>query len=90
MTGRLVKPEEAYQLRLVNRLTDAQSMQNLLSKEIERILKSSDTSLQMTRRITNQQLLVEIEKYNLTGAENFAFLSATEEWQKRIGEFFKK
>ena len=89
MTGRTVLPEEAYNLRLVNRLIKSEDIEEVLTIETGQILKSSDTALQMTRRITNQQLLVEIEKYNLTGAENFAFLASTEEWQKRISGFFK-
>lgn len=89
MTGRTVLPEEAYDLRLVNRLIKSAEVDQVVDHETEQILKSSDTALQMTRRITNQQLLVEIEKYNLTGAENFAFLASTKEWQKRIAGFFK-
>ncbi len=90
MTGRVVKAKEAFRLRLVNRLIKSTEIENCLNKEVADILKSSGTSLQMTRRITNQQLLVEIEKYNLTGAENFAFLASTEEWQTRIASFFNK
>jgi len=90
MTGRTVEADEAFRLRLVNRLIKSSEMENVVNKEVADILKSSDTALQMTRRITNQQLLVEIEKYNLTGAENFAFLASTEEWQNRIAGFFEK
>jgi enoyl-CoA hydratase/carnithine racemase len=89
MTGRTVLAEEAYNLRLVNRLIKTSEIDRILEHETAQILKSSDTALQMTRRITNQQLLVEIEKYNLTGAENFAFLASTKEWQKRIADFFR-
>ncbi|MCB9058190.1 MAG: enoyl-CoA hydratase/isomerase family protein [Calditrichae bacterium] len=90
MTGRTVYAEEALNLRLINRLVNSQDIEKVLTSEAQQILQSSDTSLQMTRRITNQQLLVEIEKYNLTGAENFAFLASTSEWQKRISQFFRK
>jgi enoyl-CoA hydratase len=90
MTGRVVEAEEAYKIGLANRLVNSTELDKVVEKEVKAILRSSDTSLQMTRRITNQQLLVEIEKYNLTGAENFAFLASTEEWQNRIGAFFEK
>ncbi|NOG46020.1 MAG: enoyl-CoA hydratase/isomerase family protein [Calditrichaeota bacterium] len=90
MTGRVVNADESFRLRLVNRLVNSSDIENSIDKEVHEILKSSDTALQMTRRITNQQLLVEIEKYNLTGAENFAFLASTEEWQKRVASFFNK
>ncbi len=90
MTGRKVDAAEAVQLRLANRLIKSSQIEAVLEKEVGNILKSSDMALQMTRRITNQQLLVEIEKYNLTGAENFAFLASTKEWQTRIASFFKK
>jgi len=90
MTGRAVEAEEALSLGLVNRLETEESIAPRLQSEIDAILKSSDTALEMTRRITNQQLIVEIEKYNLTGAENFAYLSGTEEWQKRVARFFER
>lgn len=90
MTGRVVEAGEAFRLRLVNRLIKSTEIEDCLDKEVANILKSPDTALRMTRRITNQQLLVEIEKYNLTGAENFAYLASTAEWQKRIASFFDK
>jgi len=90
LSGRNVDASEALQLKLVNRLINSSDKENTIEIESAKILKNSDTAIKMTRRITNQQLIVEIEKYNLTGSENFAYLAATEEWQKRIAQFFKK
>jgi enoyl-CoA hydratase len=90
LSGRQVNAAEALQLRLVNRLVKSSEKVKIIRAETDNILKNSDTAIKMTRKITNQQLIVEIEKYNLTGAENFAYLAATEEWQKRITQFFKK
>lgn len=90
LSGRIIKADEALELRLVNRLINASEKEKELKQETNNILKNSDTALKMTKRITNQQLIVEIEKYNLTGSENFAYLAATEEWQKRISRFIRK
>lgn len=90
LSGRKVDAIEALQLKLVNRLINSSEKEKVIEHESKNILKNSDTAIKMMRRITNQQLIVEIEKYNLTGAENFAYLAATEEWQKRISQFFKK
>jgi len=90
LSGRTVSASEALQLKLVNRLINAADKEKVLQDECANILKNSDTAIKMTRRITNQQLIVEIEKYNLTGAENFAYLAASAEWQKRINDFLKK
>jgi enoyl-CoA hydratase/carnithine racemase len=90
LSGRIVMASEAFKLKLVNRLINAADKEKVLQDESANILKNSDTAIKMTKRITNQQLIVEIEKYNLTGAENFAYLAATEEWQKRIRDFLRK
>ena len=90
LSGREVKAEEAFQLNLVNRLISSSEIKKIVRDEANNILRNSDIATQMTRRITNQQLIVEIEKYNLTGAENFAYLAMTEEWNKRIKKFLKK
>ena len=90
LSGRKVDANEALQLGLVNRFINSSEKNKIIEQESGNILKNSDTAIKMTRRITNQQLIVEIETYNLTGSENFAYLAATEEWQKRIAQFFKK
>jgi len=90
LSGRIVIASEALKLKLVNRLINAADKEKVLQDESASILKNSDTAIKMTKRITNQQLIVEIEKYNLTGAENFAYLAATKEWQKRIRDFIRK
>jgi len=90
LSGRKIAAKEALQLKLVNRLVNSKTKDTIIDNESNNILKNSDTAIKMTRRITNQQLIVEIEKYNLTGSENFAYLAATEEWQKRIAQFFKR
>ena len=79
LSGRTVDAKEAIQLKLVNRLIKSSEKDNIVEIESNNILKNSDTAIKMTRRITNQQLIVEIEKYNLTGSENFAYLAATDE-----------
>ena len=56
MTGRAIEADEAFRLRLVNRLIKSNEIEESIKKETTDILRSSDTALQMTRRITNQQL----------------------------------
>lgn len=90
LSGREVNAEEAIRLNLVNRLISSTAIDKTIRDEANNILRNSDTAIQMTRRITNQQLIIEIEKYNLTGAENFAYLAMTREWNNRIKNFLKK
>ena len=67
LSGRTINAKEALQLKLVNRQIDSSEKEEALEYESENILRNSDTAIKMMRRITNQQLIVEIEKYNLTG-----------------------
>ncbi len=89
LTGRLVHADEALQLGLANRVIKSPELNGELSQIIDMILKSTDMSLQMTRRVTNHQLIVEIEKFNLSGADNFAYLASTKEWKDRISSFLE-
>lgn len=87
ISGRRVLPEEALRLGLVNRFSRKETVDIVLKEIIDSILVSSDLALELTRRSVNQSLLSDIEKYNHTAAENFAFLSATEEWKRRMANF---
>lgn len=89
ITGRVVKGKEALKLQLINRLVSAQELEICVEESVEQILRGSDLALEMTRRITNQQLIVDIEQFNLTAAEHFAYLATTKEWKKRISSFFE-
>jgi len=90
LTGRKVLADEALRIGLVNRFSKVEQLKNILYQTIRQILLSGDLALELTRRTVNQPLLADIEKYNHTSAENFAFLSATNEWKKRMAGFVKQ
>ncbi len=90
LTGRTVQADEAQRLGLVNRLAGAGDAESILEETMAAMLASTDLALELTRRTVNQPLLSAIEKFNHTAAENFAFLSITDEWQKRMAAFVKK
>ncbi len=87
LSGRVIDDREALHIGLVNEIVP---WENLLSRSREiadEILKGSDLALEMTKKMTNQELLVKIEQYSLTAAENFAFLAFSDEWKTRILNF---
>ncbi|MGD9898876.1 MAG: enoyl-CoA hydratase/isomerase family protein [Calditrichaceae bacterium] len=88
MTGRMVSAKEALKMGLVDILTTPDQLLEKSVQTAEDILKGSDLALEMTKRVTNQQLLVDIEKYSVSAAENFAYLASTKEWKTRMKEFF--
>ncbi len=90
LTGRIVEAREALQIGLVNAITSRESLMDEAKRIAEEILKGSDLALEMTKQMTNQELLSQLQQYSVSAAENFAYLAFTDEWQKRIRDFMKK
>ncbi len=87
LSGRILQAEEALQIGLVNEITSNEKLIPRAFEIAEEILKGSDLALEMTKRLTNQDLLVQMEKYSVSAAENFAYLAFTDDWKNRIQAF---
>ncbi len=90
LSGRIVESAEAVQMGLVNETLPAEQLLPRAYAIAEEILKGSDLALEMTKQMTNQSLLVQMEKYSISAGENFAYLAFTEDWKNRIRSFIKK
>jgi len=90
LSGRILQAEEALQIGLVNEITSNEKLIPRAFEIAEEILKGSDLALEMTKQITNQDLLIQMEKYSVSAAENFAYLAFTDDWKNRIQTFMKK
>ncbi len=87
LSGRIVDAEESLRMGLVNQITKKEVLLDEAYKVAVDILKGSDTALAMTKRMTNQDLLSQIQQYSVSAAENFAYLAFTEDWKQRISAF---
>ncbi len=87
LSGRIVEADEAVQIGLVNEAVAAEQLLPRAYAVAEEILKGSDLALEMTKQMTNRELLVQMEQYSVSAAENFAYLAFTEDWKNRIRAF---
>ena len=90
MTGRMLNAEEAKTLNLVNKVVPQEDVMAESIKVAEMMLEGTDMALFYTKRTLNTMLAKDIETQKLYAADNFAFLSQTEEWKERILNFGKK
>ncbi|RKX19992.1 MAG: hypothetical protein DRP35_06765 [Candidatus Zixiibacteriota bacterium] len=90
LTGRLVDAQEALSLGMVNRIYPIETIWEETFKIAETILEGNDTAITYTKKTVNHTLLKEIESQKLYAADNFAYLSQTKEWQKRMNDFSNK
>ncbi len=90
LTGRKVKAPEAVSLGLAQYRVPPEKLKSKVEQLVRDICKSTDTALAMTKKMSIHTLITTIEQNNLTAAENFAYLSATPEWRKRLGDFVKQ
>ncbi len=72
---------------LVDQVTTSNKLMDATFSVASEILKGSDVALEMTKQMTNQELISQIQQYSISAAENFAYLASTEDWKKRISEF---
>lgn len=90
LTGRLVDAQESIDLGMVNRVFPKETIWEETFKLANTILEGNDIALFYTKRTINHTLLKEVEAQKLYAADNFAFLSQTKEWKKRIQNFTNK
>jgi enoyl-CoA hydratase len=87
LSGRVVDAQEARSIGLINEIVSGEHLMERALNLGRSILQGSDQALSMTKQLVNQELLVHIKQYGLTASENFAYLSFTEEWKRRIRDF---
>jgi len=87
LSGRIVDAEESRRMGLVNQITHPEALLDEAYKVAEEILRGSDTALAMTKHLTNQELLSQIQQYSVSAVENFAYLAFTDDWKQRISTF---
>ncbi len=90
LTGRMIESEEALQMGLVNYETAPDELMNFAYEKARQIMEAPGLALLYTKNTINFTTKREIEAAKLYAADNFAFLSQTAEWQKRMHGFANK
>jgi len=89
-TGRMLNANEAKDMNLVNQVVSHEKLMEEAIKVAEMMLEGTDMALFYTKKTLNSLLAKDIEVQKIYAADNFAFLSQTEEWKDRIMNFGKK
>lgn len=87
LSGRVLDTQEALQMGLVNHITSEKDLMPKAYEIAAEILKAPDLALSMSKQIINQELLVQLQQYSVSAAENFAYLAVTDEWKNRMRNF---
>jgi enoyl-CoA hydratase len=90
LTGRMLDAKQAKEINLVNEIVEKNRLIERAFELAETIIEGSNEALRYTKKTLNSLLATSIESQKLYAADNFAFLSQTEEWKKRIFNFGKK
>lgn len=90
LTGRMVDSREAEKIGLVNKVVKKDKLLEFAFETANTILEGNDTAIYYTKRTINNLLLKDIEAQKMYAADNFAYLSQTKEWQKRMNDFNNK
>lgn len=90
LTGRMIEYQEALTIGLVNYTVPTEQLENFAFKLAKQISEAPALALEYTKNTINFTTKREIEAAKLYAADNFAFLSQTEAWQKRIKNFINK
>jgi len=90
LTGRLIESDEALSLGLVNYQATPDALLDRAFAIAKQIMEAPELALLYTKNTVNFTTKREIEAAKLYAADNFAFLSQTKEWQKRMQAFADK
>ena len=90
LTGRMIQAEEALAMGLVNYIANPEELMDFAVEKAYQIMEAPDLALLYTKNTVNFTTKREIEAAKLYAADNFAFLSQTKEWQKRMNAFANK
>jgi len=75
---------------LVNYIANPEELMDFAVEKAYQIMEAPDLALLYTKNTVNFTTKREIEAAKLYAADNFAFLSQTKEWQKRMNAFANK
>jgi len=89
LTGRLIDAADALEFGLVEHLCKADELQTKTTGLSRQILEGGDLALRFSKLVTNHAVQIEIERYRQSNADNFAYLSTTQDWRERIELFVK-
>jgi len=90
LTGRMLQADEAFQMGLVNYITTKEMLTDFAIEKAKQIIEAPNLALLYTKNTVHFTTKKEIEAAKLYAADNFAFLSQTNEWQKRMNDFANK
>jgi len=90
LTGRMIEADEALEIGLTNYVVNPEKLMDFAYEKALQIIEAPQLALFYTKKTVNFSPLREIEAAKLYAADNFAFLSQTEEWQQRMGNFANK
>jgi len=90
LTGRLLKSDEALEFGLVNYTVENEALTQFAIDKAHEIMEAPELALLYTKNTVNFSTKQQIEAAKLYAADNFAFLSQTKEWQKRMRDFANK
>ena len=90
LTGRMIDANEALTMGLVNYTVPAEKSMEFAFEKARQIAEAPELALLYTKKTINFTTQREIEAAKLYAADNFAFLSQTNEWQKRMQAFARK
>jgi len=90
LTGRMLQADEALTMGMVNYITIEDQLMQLATAKAKQIMEAPELALLYTKNTVNFTTKKEIEAAKLYAADNFAFLSQTAEWQKRMNDFANK
>jgi len=90
LTGRVIDAAEAKEMGLVHQIVKPENLMKEAYQLAETIIEGSIDAIFYTKKTLNSLLAENIESRKLYAANNFAYLSQTQEWKKRIQSFGKK
>jgi len=90
LTGRMIQSAEALQMGLINYEVIPEKLNDFALEIAKQIMEAPQLALLYTKNTVNFTTKREIEAAKLYAADNFAFLSQTAEWQKRMNDFANK
>jgi enoyl-CoA hydratase/carnithine racemase len=90
MTGKMLTAAGAFDAGFAEYVTEPENLENRVMEIAGQIREGAALALALTKRTVNFPFADSLETSKLYAVDNFAFLSATEEWKTRMENFSKK
>ncbi len=90
LTGRMLNGKEIVDIGLATASVSVDNLLEYAKKTAVQIMEAPTLALDYTKRTVSFGTRLEIEAAKLYAADNFAFLSQTAEWKKRMSDFANK